>query len=645
MDTLRGTAPLTSTTYTGKVDFVSPHHAFIIVEGLEKDILVHCDHLQGAMHGDVVRVSVFSQKKKGRQEGKVVGIVSRMHAKVVGCVVEQAGKKVFMPDHKKLHQPIKLLKQGAYQEAVLHDKVIVHITAYPTQRVWAQGEITKVLGARGSHEAELNAILEEYGFDQDFPLAVQKAVESFPDELSKEEMARRRDFTKTPTCTIDPVDAKDFDDALSVKKLANGHYEVGIHIADVSYYVKKDSVIDEEALKRGTSVYLVGTCVSMLPERLANNLCSLKPKTLRPAFSVVVTLNEEAKVQSIWIGETVIYSHKRFSYEQAQEVIQSGQGDFCTEIGWLNQLAQKLRNQRLQSGAIAFETTDLDIKLDTSGQPIQILPKIASEANKLIEEFMLLANKLVAEKIYEKKQGNNHATFIYRVHDRPEAGKLEDFSNYLKQLGYSFDTTAKNLGKEFNKILQAVQNSPHKNIVQTLAIRTMSQALYTIEPKNHFGLDFPHYTHFTSPIRRYPDLVVHRLIKDYLQNKPSPDKTWYGQMTTHTSARERLAVDAERASISGKQVLYMKKLEGKTYQGIISGVTAWGIYIELIENKCEGMVKVYELKDDYYELDNRNFRLIGKKTKKTYKLGDLVWVKVKYCDIERRTTDLIFVQP
>lgn len=643
MHKLYGPAPLARTTYTGKVDFVSPYHAFIIVEGLEKDILVASNHLQGAMHGDVVKVSVFSEKKKGRQEGKVVDVVSRTHTKVVGCVVQRGGDKVVMPDHKRLHHPIKLVKQSAYNDVAVHDKVVVHITHYPTEKIWAQGKITKILGPRGSHQAELNAILEEYDLDENFPLAVQKAADALPDKLSKKEVVQRRDFTKTPTCTVDPVDAKDFDDALSVKKLANGDYEVGIHIADVSCYVRKDGVIDQEALRRGTSVYLVGTCVSMLPQRLANDLCSLKPNVVRPAFSVVVTLNQEAKVQSLWIGESVIYSQRRFSYEQAQEVIEKGKGDFAQELGWLHQLAKKLRKQRLQSGAIDFDTTDLDIRLDGLGQPVQILPKIASDANKLIEEFMLLANKLVAEKIYKKKQGSKHATFIYRVHDRPEAGKLEDFVASLKQLGYSFNIGAKSLGREFNRVLKTVQDTPHKNIVQTLAIRTMAQALYTTEPKSHFGLNFAYYTHFTSPIRRYPDLVVHRLTKDYLRNKPSPDKALYEQITAHTSSRERLAIDAERSSISGKQVLYMKKLEGKTYQGVISGITSWGIYVELIENKCEGMVKVYELKDDYYELGNRNASLIGKKTKKMYTLGDLVWVKIKYCDVERKTTDLIFV--
>ncbi|MEM7173660.1 MAG: ribonuclease R [Bacteroidota bacterium] len=630
-------------TYVGKVDFVSPHHAFIIVEGLEKDISVAYGNTNGAMHGDLVKVSILSSPKRGRMEGKVVDIMKRSYDRVIGCVVGYENEKVVMPDHKRLHQRIRLVKEGAYGKVKLHDKVVVKITKYPTQKAWAVGKISEILGARGSHEAEEGAIIEEYGLDKTFSKDIEKAVAAFPDELSHEEIARRRDFTAVPTFTIDPDDAKDFDDALSVKKLPDGNYQIGIHIADVGHYVKKNTVIDEEALKRGTSVYLVGTCIPMLPERLSNDLCSLKPHTKRPAFSVVVTLDESAKVEDIWVGETLIYSDRRFTYQEAQEVIERKKGDFATEIGWLHQLARKLRKRRLDEGAIAFESSDLHIELDKQKNPVRIVPKIASQANKLVEEFMLLANRLVAEKIYRKKQGKNHATFIYRTHDKPEAGKLEDFATYLKQLGYNFKPTVSNLDQAFNKILKEVANTPHQNIVQMLAIRTMAQALYTVDPKPHFGLAYPHYTHFTSPIRRYPDLVVHRLVKDYLNSQPAPDKRWYEEMTAHTSSRERIAIEAERTSINGKQVVFMKKLEGNTYQGVISGITTWGIYVEILENKCEGMVKVSDLKDDYYEIDQRKFCLMGKRTQKVYKLGDLVRVKIKYCDLDRRTTDLVFV--
>ncbi len=630
------------TIYTGQVDHVSQHHAFIIVDSLKEDILVTHNNLCGAMHQDTVKVAIMPKKRRGRAEGKVITIISRTHNSLVGCIKQKNTHIVVIPDHKRFHYPIQLYPND-YNGAQLDDKVVVQIKEYPTSKQWAKGKVTKVLGPSSNYKVETYALMEQYGLTHQFSTEIEKEVAAFPDMLDKQEIAHRRDFRKIPTFTIDPVDAKDFDDALSIRPLGNGRYEVGIHIADVSHYVKKDTPLDKEALKRGTSVYLVGNCVSMLPERLANDLCSLKPHTIRPAFSIVLTLDTQAKVQDMWVGETVIYSDKRFTYAQAQEVIETGKGDFYKELIQLNELAKKLRKDRITAGAIAFETTDINIELDKQGFPIQIVPKHNSITNKLIEEFMLLANTQIAEMIYKKKRKKELPTFVYRVHDNPDPDKIERFSLFVKQLGYSFQTNSNNLSTAFNHTLKTIEGTPHQNIIQTLAIRSMAQAHYTTEAKPHFGLAFKHYTHFTSPIRRYPDLVVHRLVKHYLKNNTSPNKTWYKEMTLHTSARERIAVEVERASIHYKQVLFMKKLEGKEFKGIISGVTEWGLYVEILENKCEGMVKLSALKNDYYQFDARNFCVRGKRTKKTYKLGDKVYVRVVYCDVARRTTDLTLV--
>ena len=635
--------PALKTTHTGWVDHVSPHHAFIVVEGLEKDILVANIHLQGAMHQDTVKVEVLPKQRRGRTEGKIVAITSRAHDKLVGQVVQQENHLVVIPDHKRFHHPI-WLHADDYNQVKPNDKLVIKIITYPTDsKQWPAGKVTKVLGPSGSHEAETNAIMEQYGLTHEFPAEVEEFVAALPEVLEEEEIKRRRDFRHIPTFTIDPADAKDFDDALSIRQLDNGHYEIGIHIADVSHYVKKDTPLDKEALKRGTSVYLVGTCVSMLPKRLANDLCSLKPQTIRPAFSIIITLDAQATVQDMWVGETVIYSDKRFTYAQAQEVIETGKGDFYKEIIWLNELAKKLHARRIDDGAIAFATTDVSIVLDEAGQPLQIVPKKASITNKLIEEFMLLANKQIAETIYKKKRKKELPTFVYRVHDRPNPEKLEQFALFVKQFDESFKATSDTLSSSFNKILKNVAGKPHQNIIETLAIRSMAQAKYTTEANPHFGLAFPHYTHFTSPIRRYPDLVVHRLVKHYLQEDTWPNKIWYEETASHTSSRERVAVEVERASISYNQVVFMKKLEGKIFEGMISGVTEWGLYVEILENKCEGMVRLSALKDDYYELEIPNFCVRGKRSKRIYKLGDRVRVRVVHCDVTRRTTDLTFV--
>lgn len=624
----------------GKVDHISLQYAYVIVEGEKKDIFVPNIHLKGAMHGDTVEV-IYSRRQNKKPEGKIVKILEHNHTHIVGQVEEQGANYFLLPDHKRLHSPILLSPEEG--EKNVSQKAIVKITSWAEDKNPAEGTITKTLGIAGSHQAETEAISIQFGFNTSFPEDILKEANQFPSSLSEKEIQRRRDFRSITTLTIDPDDAQDFDDALSLEKLPNGHFQVGIHIADVSHYVKPQSPIDQEAVQRSTSVYLVGHTIPMLPERLSNDLCSLKPNQDRPAFSVVVELDVNAKIHHLWIGETIIHSDRRLTYAEAKEAIEEEKKPLHNVLTTLDQLAKKLREKRFEEGAIPFNTTDFNIHLDEAGEPINITPKQTSMAHKLIEEFMLLANRLVAEKVYHTPTPQKKTLpLIYRVHDRPDPEKVEQLAKFAQQLGYTFKPTDKNLSQAYYNFLTQIEGTPHQHTLQSLAIKTMAQARYSTIPNEHFGLAFKHYTHFTSPIRRYVDLLIHRLLKQYLKGE-SPKETLYGELAQYASQQERLAIDAERASINYKQVVFMKKQENKTFEGLISHMTQWGLYVELESNKCEGMVRLSDLRDDFYVFDPSKLSIRGQRKGKSYQLGEKVTVKVKKCDLEKRVIDLTLI--
>lgn len=625
---------------TGKVDYVNPTYAYIVTEEGKDDIWVSKENLRSALDQDVVRVLLSQLKARAKHPvGKVVAIVERSKTTWVGEVV-QRGKAMFVvPTSKRMHDDI-LVKAKNLHDAQPHDKVIVELIATPAAAQPLEGKVTRILGQAGKHETEMHAIMAEFDLPTDLPAQVLAAAEAIAGPIPASEVARRRDFRKVPTFTIDPVDAKDFDDALSLAQLPNGHYQVGIHIADVSYYVPEGSPIDQEAFARGTSVYLVDRTIPMLPERLANELCSLRPHVDRLAFSAVFELDAHGKLHEEWFGETIIHSAKRFTYEAAQQALAHQQGDFYQELATLDKLAKTLRAERFKQGAINFETSEIRFELDSQGKPLRILPSISQDTHRLIEEFMLMANKQVALHVRRIKQGKRRPTFVYRTHDKPDLEKLADFALFVKQFGYSIQTNLRSLPASLNALTARIAGQPMANVIQSLAIRLMAKALYTTKAKPHFGLAFQHYTHFTSPIRRYPDLIVHRLLKQYLQGQLKFDEQTYEKWCQHASERERVASEAERASIKYKQVELMQTWLGTVMEGVISSMMAWGLYIELVDTLCEGMVRLADMTDDHYVLDEKKFTLTGQRTKTVYRLGDVVKVRVKSCDINHRKIDL-----
>jgi ribonuclease R len=627
----------------GQVDHVNPAYAYIVPKAEEQeDIWVKQEDLLGALDQDLVKVLVLQQAKENKRSvGRVVEIIERNQAPIVGRL-DRHGKNAFViPDGRRMHYDI-FIKEQALGGAKHNDKVIVKIAGWPHGDKNPIGVIQKVLGQAGLHEVEMHAIMAEFGLSSCFPSRVMAEAQAIPEAIPKHEIDQRKDFRTVPTLTIDPEDAKDFDDALSLRQLPNGHYEVGIHIADASYYVKEESLLDQEALERGTSVYLVDRTIPMLPEKLSNELCSLNPHEDKLTFSAVFELDDQGKVQKEWMGTTVIHSNKRFTYEEAQQVITQKQGNFYQELHRLNQLAKQLRAERFRQGAISFETVEVKFQLDAQGKPLCIVPKVWQDTHRLVEEFMLLANARVARRVSEMQQEKNLPTFVYRVHDDPNPDKLNDFWGFVKQLGYQGPTKQQSISHALNVILKAASGTSEANIIQSLAIRTMAKAVYTSEDKRHFGLAFQHYTHFTSPIRRYPDIMVHRLLKQYLKGLFNADPQSYKTKCLHVSERERVAADAERASTRYKQVEFMQTLQGKVLKGIISGVTDWGIYVELVKNRCEGMVRLADMTDDYYELDEKGFKVVGKRFKKIYRLGDEVHVQVESSNLTKRTVSLCF---
>ncbi|MCL6259773.1 ribonuclease R [Aquiflexum sp. TKW24L] len=628
----------------GEVDFVNPRFAFIKPDskhGLEEDVLIKEADLKHALDGDKVRIMVYPVKgSTGRLEGKVLEIVSRSRDEFVGRVEISPRFAFVVPDFKKMHYDI-FVHRGDLGGAEHNQKVVVKLSDWREDDKNPTGKVTRVLGKAGEHEVEIHSIMAEFGLPFEYPQEVEDEANLIPEEISPEEIKNRRDMRDIPTFTIDPADAKDFDDAISYRVLDNGNLEIGVHIADVTHYVKPKTKLEKEAYERATSVYLVDRTIPMLPERLSNGLCSLRPNEDKLTFSCVFEMDENADVLNTWIGRTVTHSDRRFAYEEGQENIDKQEGDFYQELTLLNGLAKKLRKRRFDKGAVNFETVEVKFKLDEKGKPLGLFVKERKDIHKLIEEFMLLANRTVAEYVFNKNKGKD--TFVYRIHDHPDVERLETFANFAKKFGHELKIgEGTRISMALNKLMEEILGKPEQNVLEQLAIRSMAKAKYTTEAKGHFGLAFQHYTHFTSPIRRYPDMMVHRLLQHYLDGGKSPEAETWEDKCLHSSEREKRAADSERASIKYKQVEFMSLAEEKDYDGIVTGVTEWGVFVEITETKCEGMIRVQDMKDDYYQFDEKNMRLIGTRNKKMITLGEKVMVRVVATDIDRRTIDLEF---
>jgi len=631
---------------TGTVDMTAEGSAFVVPDDeFEKDIYIAPRKLRNALDGDKVKVYVYAKKSRGRNnEGEVVDILKRAKTEFIGLVKITGQVAFVIPDDRKMLHDI-YVPINDLNGAKNGQKVQVSMTDWLEGAKNPMGRISYILGNQGENNTEMNAILAQYGFPLQFPENVEQEANQIPELIAPEEIKKRRDFRNTLTFTIDPADAKDFDDAISFKLLANGHYEVGVHIADVSHYVLPDSPLDKEAYERATSVYLVDRVIPMLPERLSNGVCSLRPKEDKLCFSAVFELDKQANIIEEWFGRTVIHSNHRFSYEEAQEIIENKSGDFYQELLTLNALAQHLRERKFKNGAISFESTEVKFKLDENGKPLGVYVKERKDAHKLIEDFMLLANRKVAEFVAKKGKAKQKYTFVYRSHDSPNTENLNNFAGFASRFGYKINMkNDKEIARSLNFLMEDVEGKKEQNILTQLAIRSMAKAVYTTKKTSHYGLAFDYYTHFTSPIRRYPDVMAHRLLALYLEGGKSVDAESYEAACSHASAMEKRAADAERASIKYKQAEYLENNVGSIYEGIISGVTEWGMYVEIIDNKCEGMVRLRDITDDFYVLDEKNYCIVGQRKHKKYQLGDEVRIRVKKVDLSKRQIDFTLIQ-
>ncbi len=598
-----------------------------------------------AMNNDKVKVALSAKRKKRTPEGQVIEILEHANENFVGTLKVSKSYAFLLTESSTLANDIFIPKEKL-KGGKNGDKAIVKITEWPDDAKNPYGQVIDILGKAGENTTEMHAILAEYGLPYSYPQAVEAAAEKIPAEITPEDYAEREDFRNVVTFTIDPKDAKDFDDALSIRQLQPGLWEVGVHIADVSHYVKEGSSIDKEAVKRATSVYLVDRTVPMLPERLCNFICSLRPDEEKLAYSVIFNMNENAEIKNYRIRHTVIKSNRRYAYEEAQQIIETGQGDYKDEILELNKLAQILRQKRMAAGSIDFDRTEVRFEIDETGKPVSVYFKESKEANKLIEEFMLLANRTVAEHIGKVPKNRKPKVFPYRIHDLPDPDKLDDLNQFIARFGYKIRTSGSksDISKSLNRMLNEVRGKKEENLIETVSIRTMQKARYSIYNIGHYGLGFDFYTHFTSPIRRYPDLMVHRLLTRYLAGGRSAQAEKYESLCEHSSAMEQTAASAERASIKYKQVEFMGERIGNVYDGVISGVTEWGLYVEINESKCEGMIPIRDLDNDYYEFDEKNYCLIGRRHHQKYSLGDPIRIKVAKANLAKKQLDFTLAE-
>ena len=642
--------------YEGKIDMTGRKTAYFVSTELEEDVFIPTNNLNHALDKDIVKVYVYNRRNGKKPEGEVIEVIERSKTDFVGVIDIQANFAFVSTANPKMYTDI-FIPKDKIGEAEQGDVVLVHIEDWPARADSPFGSVIKVLGKPGEHDTEIHAILAEYGLPSEFPIEVETFAQKIDTSITEIEIAKRRDMRDTLTFTIDPKDAKDFDDALSFKQLENGNYEIGIHIADVSYYLEEGTILDDEAYQRATSVYLVDRVVPMLPEVLSNFACSLRPNEEKYTFSAIFEINENAQVLNQWFGRTVIYSDQRFAYEEAQYIIETKDDTIPAETSItgtayqvsaeivaatlkMDELAKIFRKKRMAEGAITFDKVEVKFNLDEAGEPQGVYFKVSKDANHLIEEFMLLANRKVAEYIGKQKK-----TFIYRIHDEPNEDKLIAMQTVIAKFGYKIDFRNKgDISKSLNALMEEVNGKKEQNLIDTLAIRSMSKAKYSTDNIGHYGLAFDYYSHFTSPIRRYPDVMVHRLLQHYLDGGKSVDEETYETKCLHSSTMEGLATHAERDSIKYMQVKYMQDHQDQEFLGVISGVTEWGIYVEIVENKCEGMCRIRDIKDDYYTFDEKQYALTGATSGKLLQLGDEIYVKVKNADLVKKQLDFNFLR-
>ena len=641
-------ANITAAYITGTIDRQSvAHKTYLVPDDGSESVFIAERSMNRALNGDKVKVMLYPLRRKKELEGEVVEIIERARERFVGIIDSKHGVTILKANNKQLPMNI-IIPPDKTKGAKNGQKCIAAITYWGDKYENPIGEIVDILGDTGNNNTEMHAILAEYGLPYSYPQEIEKEANKIPETITEDEIKRRIDFRTTTTFTIDPRDAKDFDDALSIKDLGNGLWEVGVHIADVTHFVPEGGIIDQEAVKRATSVYLVDRTVPMLPEHLSNFICSLRPDEEKLTYSCIFTINDLAEVINYKIARAVIKSDRRFTYEEAQEIIETGKGDFATEVLRLNDLAKKLREKRFASGAIAFERSEVRFEIDDTGKPVSVFFKESKDSNKLIEEFMLLANKYVAQHIGMPRNREKPKTFVYRIHDVPNPEKLSNFATFIKKFGYKIKTDGKktSVSSSINHLLDRIEGKKEQNMIETLAIRSMAKAAYSTKNIGHYGLAMKYYTHFTSPIRRYPDMMVHRLLTKYADKVPQQtiDRTDYESLCKHSSDMEQLAAQAERASIKYKQIEFMADKIGKVYDGVISGISTWGIYVEINENKCEGMVYIRDLEDDVYVYDEKNYCIIGRRTQRKYQIGDDIRIKVVKADLIKKYLDFEIVR-
>ena len=650
-------ALVTTEYHTGILDMSSKGSGYVICDDFEDDIFIASNNINKALNGDEVELYVYRRRKRGKLEGEITQVLKRAKTEYVGVIQINKNYAFVVPDSTKMYKDI-FVPINKTLKAEDGDKVLVSLEDWPDKADSPFGKVLQILGKPGEHNTEIHSILADYGLPYEFPHEVESYANKLDTSITTEEINKRRDMRDVLTFTIDPKDAKDFDDALSYQVLENGNYEIGIHIADVSHYLQEGTILDDEAYERATSVYLVDRVVPMLPEILSNGACSLRPHEEKYTFSAVFEMNNKAEIINKWFGRTVTYSDARFAYEEAQTIIETKTNQIPKEISLtgeaykadqsvadavlkLDELAKILRRKRMNEGAISFDKIEVKFNLDEEKNPVGVYFKSSKDANKLIEEFMLLANRKVAEFIGKQKPTK---TYVYRVHDEPDISKLADLQTFVSRFGYKMNfKDKKSTTASLNKLLSDVVGKKEQNLVDTLAIRTMSKAEYTTQNIGHYGLAFDYYTHFTSPIRRYPDVMVHRLLQHYLDKGKSANQDIFEERCKHSSNMEYLATRAERDSIKYMQIKFMQDHQDQEFLGVISGVTDWGIYVEIIENKCEGMVRIRDIKDDYYKFDQDEFALIGETTKNSYQLGEEVIVKVKNADLVKKHLDFSLV--